>query len=196
MFNKIIALLVLHSFFLQVPKYRNKAMEMIASDKSLQDMKKDAKRSKLSKAELKEQQEKQIREIIVEKMDIKGSYSKPSVIDVLWIQLIISPYTIIKYLLWFARWIINFNILGKPYGMEEKLYLLRKNLGLGVNQFNMIEEETLDDYLRKELWIKEKFKVWKREQDEERKAKMAESNRYKSYRRYMKNNKSRMTFED
>jgi len=52
------------NYFVNVPKYRNKAMEMIASDKSLQDMKKEAKRSKLSKAELKEQQEKQIREII------------------------------------------------------------------------------------------------------------------------------------
>lgn len=57
---------------------------MIASDKSLLDAKKEAKRNKLSKTELKEQQEKQIRDIIVEKMDIKGSYSKPSVIDVLW----------------------------------------------------------------------------------------------------------------
>lgn len=169
---------------------------MIASDKTLQDSKKDAKRNKLSKSELKEQQEKQIREIIEEKMDIKGSYSKPSVIDILWIQLIISPYTILKYLFWFGLWIVNFNILGKPYGMEEKLYLLRKNLGMGVNQFNAIEDDTLDGYLRKELWKKENFIKWKKEQDEEMKAKMAENSRYKSYRRYMKNNKSRMTFED
>lgn len=169
---------------------------MIASDKSFQDSVRDAKKSKMSKAELKEQQEQQIRQIIVEKMDIKGSYSKPSVTDVLWIQLIILPYTIGKYLLWQARWIVNFNILGKPLESEEKLYLLRKNLGMGVNQFNAVEEETIDDYLRRELWIKEKFKVWKAVQEEEMKAKMAESNRYKSYRRYMKNNKSRMTFED
>ena len=163
------------------------------SDKSLQDSKK---RSKLSKTELKEQQEKQIREIIVEKMDIKGSYSKPSVFDVLWVQLIISPDTIVKFFAWYGRWFINFNILGKPYGMEEKLHLLRKNLCLGINQFNAIEDDILDGYLRKELWVKENFKEWKQEQDEEMKAKMAESNRYKSYRRYMKNNKSRMTFED
>lgn len=57
---------------------------MISSDKSIQDSKKEAKRNKLSKTELKEQQEQQIREIIEEKMDIKGSYSKPSVIDILW----------------------------------------------------------------------------------------------------------------
>lgn len=169
---------------------------MITSDKSLQDSKKEARRNKLSKAELKEQQEKQIREIIEEKMDIKGSYSKPSIIDILWIQLIISPYTILKFILWYSRWFINFTIMGKPYGMDDKLYLLRKNLGLGVNQFNAIEEETLDDYMHKELWMRENFKVWKKQQEEETKAKMAESNRYKSYRRYMKNNKSRMTFED
>jgi DnaJ homolog subfamily C member 25 len=156
---------------------------MIASDK---DTKKDAKKGKMSKSEIKEQQEKLIREIIEEKMDIKGSYSKPSVIDVLWIQLVISPYTIAKFIFWYARWFINFNLLKKPYGMEEKLYLLRKNLGMGENQFNAIEEYTIDDYLRKELWIRDNFKEWKAEQDEEQKAKMAESNRYKSYRRYAK----------
>lgn len=159
---------------------------MIASDKSLQDSKKEAKKSKMSKTELKEHQEKLIREIIEEKMDIKGSYSKPSVIDILWIQLIISPYTISKCLLWYGRWFVNFNILGKPYGMEEKLYLIRKNLGLGVNQFNAIEDHTIDDYLRKELWVRDNFKEWKAAQDEEMKAKMAESSRYKSYRRYAK----------
>lgn len=154
---------------------------MIASDKTLE--KKDAKRGKLSKSELKELQEKQIREIIEDKMDIKGSYSKPSVIDILWIQLIILPYTIGKYVLWHVRWIVKFKIQGQEYGLEEKLYLIRKNLGLGVNQFNAIEDHTIDDYLRKELWVRDNFKEWKAEQDEEMKAKMAESSRYKSYRR-------------
>lgn len=156
---------------------------MITSDNLLQDSKRDAKGNKLSKSEQKEQQEKVIREIIVEKMDIKGSYEKPSVIDILWIQLIISPYTISKYLLWYARWFYNFTIMDKPYDHEDKLYLIRKNLALGVNQFDALEDHIVDDYLRKELWIKEKFKEWKAEQDEEKKAKMAENNRYKSYRR-------------
>jgi len=35
---------------------------------------------------------------------------------------------------------------------------------------------------------------WKAEQEAEMKAKMAESSRYKSYRRYMKNNRTQMTF--
>lgn len=169
---------------------------MIANDKTLLESKKETKRKKLSKLEVKELQEQQIRQIIEEKMDIKGSYSKPNIIDVLWIQIIIFPYTLSMYVLWYIRWIVNFSILGKPYGMEEKMYLLRRNLGLGVNQFNAIDDDKLDEYLRREIWIKEKFKAWKKEQEEEMKTKLAESNRYKSYRRYMKNNKSRMTFED
>lgn len=40
--------------------------------------------------------------------------------------------------------------------------------------------------MRKELWIKENFNEWKREKEEEMKAKLAESARYKSFRRYMK----------
>ena len=166
-----------------MPKYRNKALEMIVSENLLQDSKRDAQGNKLSKAEQKEQQEKVIREIIEEKMDIKGSYEKPNVFDILWIQLIILPYTISKYLLWYGRWTFNFSIMDKPYGHEEKLYLIRKNLCLGVHQFNSIEDHIVDDYLKKELWIKEKFQSWKAEQDEDKKAKMAENNRYKSYRR-------------
>lgn len=98
---------------------------------------------------------------------------------------------------WYAKWIYNFNILKKPYGLEEQLYLIRKNLGIGQHQFNAIEEHTLEDYLRKELWIKEKFKVWKFQQEEDMKKSMADNPKYKAYRRYMKNNgPGRMTFED
>lgn len=184
------------NYFVSVQKYRNKALEIIASDKSLQDVLKEGKRSKLSKTEIKELQEKQIRKVIEENMDIKGSYEKPNILDILWIQILIFPYTLIKYLIWNFRWIYNFTIMQKPYGQEEKLHLIRRHLGMGKHQFNAIEEETISEYLRKELWKKDKFKIWKKAQEEEMKAKMAESNRYKSYRRYMKNNKSRMTFED
>lgn len=183
-------------YFVTVQKYRNKALEIIATDKTLQDVLKESKKNKMSKTEMKELQEKQIRKVIEENMDIKGAYEKPNIMDILWIQLLISPWTITKYIIWYIMWIINFTILGKPYGEEEKLYLIRKNLGLGKHQFNAIEEEKIEEYLRRELWKKDIFKVWKKEQEEEMKAKMAESNRYKSYRRYMKNNKSRMTFED
>lgn len=189
-------------YFLTVPKYRNKALELINASSAKASTttggkKERGSKNKLSKAEQKEEQEQTIRRIIMENMDIKGSYAKPSVCDVLWIQLLISPYTIAKYFLWYGSWVWKFTIMSQPYGDEEKLYLIRKQLGMGVHQFNGIEEDTKQSYVEMELWIKDNFKAWKREQEEEMKLKMAENPRYKQYRRYMKNHgPGRMTFED
>lgn len=45
--------------------------------------------------------------------------------------------------------------------------------------------------------MKENFKEWKQEKEDAMKAKLAQSGRYKAYRRYMKNHgPDRMTFDD
>ena len=61
-------------YFLTVPKYRNKAIEMAQERAKQNDSVGTAKKSKvkLSKSEQKEENEKLIREIIIENMDIKG----------------------------------------------------------------------------------------------------------------------------
>lgn len=188
-------------YFMTVPKYRFKAMEILTEQQKLEDSKnkngKSKSRNKVSKAELKEEQERKIRQIIEEKMDIKGAYAKPKISDVLWVQLIILPYTITKYSYWYLGWIWRFTILRQPYGDEEKLYLIRKYMKVGQYQFDGLEDHEKQSYLDMELWIKENFVEWKAEQEEEMKAKLAESARHKSYRRYMKNHgPGRMTFED
>lgn len=181
-------------YFVTVPKYRNKALEI------LQNEPKPAKRTgkdRLNKAEQKQELELQIRRVVEEKMDIKGAYAKPTIYDILWIQLLISPYTVVKYIHWNLWWVWKFCILKQDYGTEEKLYLIRRNLGIGKLQFDAIEDHTKEEYLELELWIKDKFKAWKKAQEEEMKKQMAESARYKSYRRYMaKHGPGRMTFED
>lgn len=182
-------------YFLTVPKYRLKATEIVQSRQG-KDLTKKTK-GKLSKAEQKEENEKLIRQIIEENMDIKGAYAKPEIKNILWIQLLILPYTITMYIVWYIRWIINFTILKKPYGEEEKLYLIRKFMAMGQNQFNAIEENTKNEYLQLELWIKHNFIKWKKEKEEEMKLNLAENPRYKQYRRYMKNHEPRrMTFDD
>lgn len=188
-------------YFMTVPKYRIKAMEIAAEQQKLEDSNnrngKPKSRNKISKAELKEEQERKIRQIIEEKMDIKGAYAKPKITDVLWVQLIILPYTVSKYLYWYMKWTWRFTILRQPYGDDEKLYLIRKYMKLGQYQFDGLEEHERQSYLDMELWIKENYDEWKAEQEEELKAKLAESARHKSYRRYMKNHgPGRMTFED
>lgn len=190
-------------YFMTVPKYRNKALEIAAEQQKLNDASTNAKgvktksKSKISKAEQKEELDRTIRKIIEEKMDIKGAYAKPKITDILWIQLIILPYTLTKYFHWYLRWMWCFNILRKPYGDEEKLYLIRRFMKMGQYQFDGIDDDEKQSYLDMELWIKENFNEWKTEQEEELKASLAESARHKSYRRYMKNHgPGRMTFED
>lgn len=189
-------------YFLSVPKYRYKAMEIIKQRdaKSSADTGKraaTAKAPKMSKAEIKEKAEEEIRVVIMENLDIKGAYAKPQWTDILWWQVIILPYTIFKYIAWYATWTWKFTIRKQEFGEEEQLYLIRKQLGMGVHQFSGVEEETKRDYLELELWRPENFLAWKQEQEEEQAIAMADNARHKQYRRYMKNHgASRMTFED
>jgi len=68
---------------------------------------------------------------------------------------------------------------------------------LSEGQFNSLSEDERENFLEQELWIKENFDEWKKEQEEEMRIKMAQSGRYKQYRRYMKNHgPDRMTFDD
>jgi len=141
--------------FTTVPKYRNKALEMGKSEINEKINKK--RKIKLTKIEQREEVEKIIRTIIEDKMDIKGAYAKPSIFDVLWFQLIILPYTILRYIQWHARWIWKYDILKKPYETEQKLYLIRKNMKMGEHLFKSLEDSQISHFLRLELWKKKRF---------------------------------------
>jgi len=70
-------------------------------------------------------------------------------------------------------------------------------MGISQGQFDQLEEEEVEDMLEQELWQPDKYKEYKAEKDAENRAKMAQSGRYKQYRRYMKNHGGdRMTFDD
>jgi len=130
-------------------------------------------------------------------MDVKGGYAKPTLWDVLWVQLIICPYTILSFIVWHAQWFWRYTVMKQPYGREQKLHLIRRHLGMGQHQFEAQEDKLIEEYLHLELWKRDNFDAWKAEQDEEMKKKLAENPRYKAYRRYMKNHgPGRITFED
>jgi len=169
---------------LTVPKYRLKAME-IAKQEKLLDMKK--KRDKRNKEQIKEEEDSVLKKILEDMMDIRGGYSKPLITDILWIQLICLPYTLLKGIWWNIRWIWKFSILKHPYGEEEQLYVIKKYLQCSKTQWDAIPDEEKNTYLGKKLWIKKNFDEWKQKKEDDMKAKLAESARYKSYRRFMKN---------
>jgi len=52
-----------------------------------------------TKEDIKQEEEDLIRKIIMEKMDIRGGYQKPEYTDVLWMQIILLPYYLFRYVL-------------------------------------------------------------------------------------------------
>lgn len=179
-------------YFSTVPKYRFKAQDLakqkgllpISEKRSGRD-ESGAKRSRhKSKEEIREQEDLIIRQLIEENMDIRGGFAKPDIKNILWIQIFLSPISFCKYLYWYIRWTYLFDIMGQPYGEAEKIYLISKHLGVSEDQ--LLDDEDVDLLLKQELWIKEKFDVWKRRKDIEMKKKMAENPGYKRMRRYMK----------
>lgn len=179
-------------YFMTIPKYRNKALEIARVE-----LNENQNKNKRNKAQLKAEQDKIIKRVIEENMDIKGAYAKPRIFDILWVQIIILPYTISYYIYWYLRWFWKFTILKLPYGEEEKLYIIRKFMNMGQHQFDALEDEKKEEFLEEELWIKENFLHWKEIEEENAKKALAENNKYKQYRRYMKNHGvGRMTFDD
>lgn len=167
---------------------RIKAQEIAKAEGLLQSSNPALKRKNRakSKEQIKREEELILRKIIEERMNIMGSCSKPTIYDILWVQLFFLPYTLYKWLAFYLTWYYKFSICKLEYGDEEKLYIIRKNLKLSEGEFNQLEEEDKEYYLSLQLWKKDKYEQWKREEDERNKAKLAESSQHKRYRRWMK----------
>ncbi|XP_065566897.1 dnaJ homolog subfamily C member 25 homolog [Artemia franciscana] len=176
-----------------IPKYRNRAIEQAKLDKAWPEFNK---KQKKTKEQVRAEEEATIRRIIEDKMDIRGGYAKPDWRDILLWQLLVLPYTVYKYIKWYLSWTWRFTIKKEEYGRDEKLYIIRKNMGLKESQFYSMEEHDIEDFMDLELWKKENYKVWKEEKDEEARRKQAEDPKYKAYRRYMRKGPSRMYFDD
>ena len=96
------------------------------------------------------------------------------------------PYYIYLKVKWQIRWFYKFHWQKNEFGDEEKIYLICRHLKINREQFESLPEREQDQLWQRETWIKEHFRQWKQEKDEEQKKKLAESGRYKAYRRYMK----------
>uniref|UniRef100_A0A8C5PJN9 DnaJ homolog subfamily C member 25 n=1 Tax=Leptobrachium leishanense TaxID=445787 RepID=A0A8C5PJN9_9ANUR len=177
-----------------VPKYRIQATEIARQQGMLNKAKGKGRRSK---EEMRQEEEEIIRDIIKNKIDIKGGYQKPRVYDILLFQIVLFPYYLFTYVSWYLWWIYTFNIKREEYGDAEKLYLIRKNMKMSEAQFESLEDHRKQTFLERQLWVRENYEVFKREQEEEMKQKMASDPRWKRYRRWMKNEgPGRLTFID
>ncbi|CAI8050634.1 DnaJ homolog subfamily C member 25 [Geodia barretti] len=176
---------------LRMPHYRTRA-KGIARERGLLDRKKKG----VLKEDLKAEEEATLRSILEENIDVVGGYSKPQVWDVLWFTIVFSPYWGVMYGIWKAKWVWRYRVKGQDYSEEDREYITRKRLKLSENHWKAMPEEKRSELLERELWVEANFNQYKTEQEDEMKTKLASSGKYKMYRRYMKNNKNRMTFED
>ncbi|XP_062339916.1 dnaJ homolog subfamily C member 25 [Osmerus eperlanus] len=184
------------NYLATVPKYRIQATEM-AKQQGLLNRTKEKGKNRRSKEEIREQEEEIIRDIIKNKIDIKGGYQKPNISDILLCKIILFPYHLCLYVIWYCSWIYKFTICREEYGDEEKLYIIRKYMKMPLSQFDSLDDGLKNTFLERQLWIKENYEVYKEEQEEEMKMKMALDPRMKRYRRWMKNEgPGRLTFID
>jgi DnaJ family protein C protein 25 len=164
-------------------KFRNMAID-IARQRGVLDFDKQGKVKKKQKNGV--DSEDIIGLIIEENINISGGYKKENIRDTLLWQIVILPITLYVNGVWWSKWIYRFWICKEEYDETAKLYLIRKYLKITEDQFNALEEEEIEQYLAKELWKKPEFDTWKAAKEEEEKEKLANSGRYKQYRRFMK----------
>uniref|UniRef100_A0A3P9I137 DnaJ homolog subfamily C member 25 n=1 Tax=Oryzias latipes TaxID=8090 RepID=A0A3P9I137_ORYLA len=156
------------NYLMTVPKYRIQATE-IAKQQGLFNRPKEKGKNRRSKEEIREQEE----------------------------EIVLFPYYLTSYVVWYVSWVYRFTICREEYGDQEKLYIIRRNMKMSQSQFDSLEESSRQTFLEKQLWIKERFQAYKRDQEEEMKVKMATDPRMKRYRRWMKNEgPGRLTFMD
>ncbi|XP_063151044.1 dnaJ homolog subfamily C member 25 [Candoia aspera] len=184
------------NYLATVPKYRIQATE-IARQQGLLNRAKEKGKSRRSKEEIRKEEEEIIKDVIKNKIDIKGGYQKPQICDILLFQIILAPFYLCKYIAWYFGWIYCFNIKRQEYGEEEKLYIIRKYMKMSQSQFDTLEDHQKESFLERQLWIRENYELYKQEQEEELKKKMAMDPRWKRYRRWMRNEgPGRLTFID
>lgn len=129
-----------------------------------------------------------IKQIIIDNLDVTGGYKRESIYDTLAWHTIIFPLTIFRYIKWTALWYWRFAIQKEEYDDDAKLYLIRKYIGVSQMEFDQkYTDEDIDDLFERECWLKRNCATWKAERDAAEQEKMAQSGRYKRYKRYMKN---------
>jgi len=184
------------SHFAATPKYRNKAMEM-AKEQGIWTPTDKKKMRGVSKQQQREDEEKIIRKVVEENMDIRGVYAKPTYYDLLWVQLFMLPVWSYQLAAWHVKWLYKFTLMKQPYEEEHKLYIIRRSMKLTQGQFDALEDHERLGFLKEELWKAENFTRWKAAKDEETRVKLASNTKLKMYRRYLKQNgPGRMYFDD
>lgn len=186
------------TYMVQNSKYRTAAKEEAKArglwvDKSAQRKKRRA----MTREEIKLEEENLLRDIIEEKMDIRGGYSKPVYTDVLWFQILLLPYYLYKFVHFRVRWFYDYTVMKKELSDDDKIIMICHHLSIKHSLWDIQDEKMKLETVKRELWVKENAQEYKAEKEEEARLKMALDPKMKRYRRWLnKGGAGRMTFDE
>lgn len=89
-------------------------------------------------------EEKILRQIIMQNLDLQGSFAPPVLTDVLWVRIVLSPYSIARYFWWLADWHYRIDWKGQELTPEDCEYLILRNLGWSVERWDCAEDADKD----------------------------------------------------
>lgn len=76
-------------------------------------------------------------QIIEENISVSGGYKKESIKDTLFFYILMLPIELYHQSIWWAKWARKYWINKEEFDEEAKLYLIRKNLKISEDQFNV-----------------------------------------------------------
>ena len=62
-----------------------------------------------------------LQKVVDERLTLEGSCAAPHFTDVLWVQLLLLPYTVGKYFYWYLNWIYRIDLMKEEYQDEDKM---------------------------------------------------------------------------
>ncbi|KER32128.1 hypothetical protein T265_12856, partial [Opisthorchis viverrini] len=131
--------------------HRAKAREIASADGLLSVRRKDN-GARFTREELKDREEAILRDIISRTVDLRGDCAKPSLRRLFICQLVLLPYTCYCWLIWAFKWVWFYWILRHPYDEAAKVFLTRRRLGMSEAQWDGLDEERRDAFMKKQLW--------------------------------------------
>eukprot|EP00038_Savillea_parva_P031201 m.83731 g.83731 ORF g.83731 m.83731 type:complete len:210 (+) comp9558_c1_seq2:94-723(+) len=134
----------------------------------------------------KKDEETVLRQIVAQNLDLRGGFAPPKVTDILWVRLVMIPYTLACYLWWLADWYYRINYQGQELTDDDREYLILRNLGWNADRWECEEEETKDKMWEAEIWDPVKCQAYLKAEEEAEHEEWKNSAQYKRWKRWQK----------
>lgn len=117
----------------------------------------DSRKTKKGKRSRREEDLDITEEELLEVVQVDGFGPSPTWRTLLCVRMVFWPWMLAKFVYFRVRWTVLFDILGKEFGMPEKVYLTRTRLGLSEDRWNDLPVDTRKDFMRRQMWNDDRF---------------------------------------